>query len=197
MRAVEFLDGTFSVTDVDEPPATGVATEGATGIPTIIGYSNEYHGAFGELIVVDAYWVRRVPDGLSLEHATLAEPLHVGEMHVQQSGLTTADAALVIGCGSIGLGTILAAKAHGAHTVIAVEPSPKRRELALKNGRRHRRRPRRAGPDRTVEFDADAGSRRCRHPHRLRVQRTGRHAQHADPHPTVRVPNPGRRFAFR
>jgi (R,R)-butanediol dehydrogenase/meso-butanediol dehydrogenase/diacetyl reductase len=78
--------------------------------------------------------VRRVPDGLSLEHATLAEPLHVGEMHVQQSGLTAADAALVIGCGSIGLGAILAAKAHGAHTVIAVEPSPKRRELARKMG---------------------------------------------------------------
>ncbi|GAB5900488.1 alcohol dehydrogenase catalytic domain-containing protein [Mycolicibacterium mageritense] len=118
----------------DRVAGIGVATEEATGIPTIIGYSNEYHGAFGEFIVVDAFWVRKVPDGLSLEHATLAEPLHVGEMHVQQSGLTAADTALVIGCGSIGLGTILAAKAHGAHTVIAVEPSPKRRELAAKMG---------------------------------------------------------------
>ncbi|KHO21688.1 alcohol dehydrogenase catalytic domain-containing protein [Mycolicibacterium setense] len=117
----------------DRVAGIGVATE-ANGMPTIIGYSNDYHGAFGETIVVDAFWVRKVPDGLSLEHATLAEPLHVGEMHVQQSGLTEADAALVIGCGSIGLGTILAAKAHGAHTVIASEPSPKRRELALKMG---------------------------------------------------------------
>lgn len=118
----------------DRVAGIGVATEAGTGIPTIIGYSNEYHGAFGEFIVVDGFWVRKVPDGLSLEHATLAEPLHVGEMHVQQSGLTETDAALVIGCGSIGLGTILAAKAHGAHTVIAAEPSPKRRELALKMG---------------------------------------------------------------
>ncbi|MFE3194198.1 alcohol dehydrogenase catalytic domain-containing protein [Nocardia sp. NPDC059240] len=114
----------------DRVAGIGLATEQSTGIPTIIGYSNEYHGAFGESIVVDGYWVRQVPDGLSLEHATLAEPLHVGEMHVQQSGLTAADSALVIGCGTIGLGAIIAAKAHGARLVVASEPSPKRRELA-------------------------------------------------------------------
>lgn len=118
----------------DRVAGIGVATDVATGIPTIIGYSNEYHGGFGERIVVDAMWVRHVPDGLSLEHATLAEPLHVGEMHVQQSGLTDADSALVIGCGPIGLGAIIAARAHGARTIVASEPSPKRRELALALG---------------------------------------------------------------
>ncbi|MFE6858249.1 alcohol dehydrogenase catalytic domain-containing protein [Nocardia sp. NPDC057668] len=114
----------------DRVAGIGLATDTASGIPTIIGYSNTHHGAFGEQIVVDAYWVRKVPDGLSLDHATLAEPLHVGEMHVQQSGLTASDSALVIGCGAIGLGAIVAAKAHGARVVIASEPSPARRELA-------------------------------------------------------------------
>lgn len=118
----------------DRVAGIGLATDTGSGIPTIIGYSNEYHGAFGEQIVVDGYWVRKVPDSLSLEHATLAEPLHVGEMHVQQSGLTAADSALVIGCGTIGHGAIVAAKAHGARRVIASEPSPKRRELALRMG---------------------------------------------------------------
>ncbi|MFE3292083.1 alcohol dehydrogenase catalytic domain-containing protein [Rhodococcus sp. NPDC059234] len=114
----------------DQVTGIGLATDTSTGIPKIIGFSNEYHGAFGEHIVVDAFWVRRVPEGLSLEHATLAEPLHVGEMHMQQSGLTSADSALVIGCGTIGLGAIVAAKARGAQVVIASEPSAKRRELA-------------------------------------------------------------------
>ncbi|MCW2296922.1 alcohol dehydrogenase catalytic domain-containing protein [Rhodococcus erythropolis] len=118
----------------DRVSGIGLATDTATGIPTIIGYSNEYHGAFGDHIVVDAFWVRKVPDHLSLEHATLAEPLHVGEMHLQQSGLTSADSALVVGCGTIGLGAIVAAKARGAQIVIASEPSPKRRELAKKMG---------------------------------------------------------------
>lgn len=118
----------------DRVAGIGLATEADTGIPTIIGYSNTYHGAFGDAIVVDAFWVRKVPDGLRLDHATLAEPLHVGEMHVQQSGLTAADSALVIGCGTIGLGAIVAAKARGAKTVIASEPSPRRRELAALMG---------------------------------------------------------------
>lgn len=118
----------------DRVAGIGLATDTSTGIPTIIGYSNEYHGAFGDHVVVDAFWVRKVPDNLSLEHATLAEPLHVGEMHMQQSGLTSADSALVIGCGTIGLGAIVAAKARGAQIVIASEPSPKRRELAKKMG---------------------------------------------------------------
>ncbi|MFC4373464.1 alcohol dehydrogenase catalytic domain-containing protein [Nocardia halotolerans] len=118
----------------DRVAGVGLATEAGTGVPTIIGYSNTYHGAFGEAIVVDAFWVRKVPHDLRLDHATLAEPLHVGEMHVQQSGLTNADSALVIGCGTIGLGAIIAAKARGAKTVIASEPSPRRRELAVLMG---------------------------------------------------------------
>ncbi|WP_029111047.1 zinc-binding dehydrogenase [Mycobacterium sp. URHD0025] len=131
---VETGPGVEDFTEGDRVTGLGITAEVGNGMPTIIGYSNEYHGAFGEFIVVDAFWARHVPDSLSLEHAALAEPLHVGEMHMQQSGLTPADTALVIGCGSIGLGTILAAKAAGAHTVIASEPSPKRRELAAKMG---------------------------------------------------------------
>lgn len=130
---IETGPGVEDFAEGDRVTGLGITTE-QNGMPTIIGYSNDYHGAFGEYIVVDAFWVRHVPDGLSLEHAALAEPLHVGEMHMQQSGLTPADTALVIGCGSIGLGTILAAKAAGAHLVIASEPSPKRRELAAKMG---------------------------------------------------------------
>ncbi|MDI3405734.1 alcohol dehydrogenase catalytic domain-containing protein [Streptomyces cavernicola] len=121
----------------DRVAGLGIVTDTSTGIPKIIGYSNEYHGAFGEQIVVDHMWARHIPDQLSLEHAALAEPLHVGELHVQRSGLTSADSALVIGCGTIGLGAIIAAKARGARTVIASEPSPKRRELALKMGADH------------------------------------------------------------
>ncbi|MGW5117812.1 alcohol dehydrogenase catalytic domain-containing protein [Streptomyces noursei] len=121
----------------DRVAGLGIATDTSTGIPKIIGYSNAYHGAFGEYITVDGAWARQVPEGLSLEHAALAEPLHVGEMHVQRSGLTPADSALVIGCGTIGLGAIVAAKARGARTVIASEPSPKRRELAAALGADH------------------------------------------------------------
>jgi threonine dehydrogenase-like Zn-dependent dehydrogenase len=117
----------------DRVTGIGVVTEQASGLPTIIGYSNAYPGGFGERLVVDASWLRRIPDGMSYEHATLAEPLHVGETHVQQSGLTRDDTAIVIGAGPIGLGTVAAARARGAY-VIAVEPSARRREVALRLG---------------------------------------------------------------
>jgi len=118
----------------DRVTGLGIAVDMSTGIPKIIGYSNAYHGAFGDQIVVNAFFARHIPDGLSFEHAALAEPLHVGEMHMQQSGVTADDSALIIGCGTIGLGAVAAAKARGARLVIASEPSPKRRELALKMG---------------------------------------------------------------
>jgi threonine dehydrogenase-like Zn-dependent dehydrogenase len=117
----------------DRVTGIGVVTELDTGLPTIIGYSNQYPGGFGERLVVDAAWLRHIPDGMSYEHATLAEPLHVGETHVQQSGLTLDDTAIVIGAGPIGLGTVAAARARGAH-VIAVEPSARRRNVALQLG---------------------------------------------------------------
>jgi threonine dehydrogenase-like Zn-dependent dehydrogenase len=118
----------------DRVTGLGLAVDMSSGIPKIIGYSNTYHGAFGEQIIVNTYFARHIPDGLSFEHAALAEPLHVGEMHMQQSGLTADDSALVVGCGTIGLGAISAAKARGAKLIIASEPSAKRRELALKMG---------------------------------------------------------------
>lgn len=126
--------GVSGFAEGDAVTGIGVVTDPSDGVPTIIGYSNDYPGGFGERITVDAHWARHVPAGLAPEHAALAEPLHVGETHVQQSGLTGADAALVIGCGPIGLGVIAAARAHGARAVVAAEPSPMRRRLAAALG---------------------------------------------------------------
>lgn len=118
----------------DRVTGVGVVTERDSGLPTIIGYSNVYPGGFGERLVVDAAWLRHIPDGMSFEQASLAEPLHVGETHVQQSELTGDEAAIVIGAGPIGLGTVVSARAHGAAQVIVSEPSARRREVALRLG---------------------------------------------------------------
>lgn len=114
----------------DPVTGIGVATDPGTGVPTIIGYSNDYPGGYAERVTVDAGYARHVPDGLSLEAATLAEPLHVGETHVQQSGIRADDVALVIGAGTIGLGVVIALAAREVPLIVVVEPSPRRRELA-------------------------------------------------------------------
>jgi threonine dehydrogenase-like Zn-dependent dehydrogenase len=137
------VDG-FSVGD--RVTGIGVATDPVSGVPTIIGYSNEYPGGFAERITVDASFARHVPDGLSLEAASLAEPLHVGETHVQQSRIGAGEAALVIGAGTIGLGVIIGLAARGIAPIVVVEPSPRRRELASVLGAHAVVEPPRAGP---------------------------------------------------
>lgn len=118
----------------DRVAGIGVATDPATGAMTIIGYSNEYPGAFAERIVVDSEFLRQVPDTVSLEDAALAEPLHVGETHVQQSQYCEGESALVIGAGPIGLGVVIALAQRGCRSITVVEPSPKRRRLAAAFG---------------------------------------------------------------
>lgn len=117
----------------DAVTGIGIATEKETQTMTIIGYSNSYPGGLSEEIVVDAAWLRLIPNGMDFDTATLAEPLHVGETHVQQSGWDGAP-ALVIGAGTIGLGVVVALAARGASDITVVEPAPRRREMAAALG---------------------------------------------------------------
>lgn len=112
----------------------GVATDPETGDATIIGYSNSVPGGFSEYIAVDAAWARQIPKELDFAEAALAEPLHVGETHVQQSRWDAATPALVVGAGPIGQGVIIALSLRGAEHITVVEPSPRRRELAKRLG---------------------------------------------------------------
>lgn len=126
-------DGVTDYDVGDRVAGIGVVTE-ADGAMTIIGFSNDYPGGFAERVTVDAAWLRHVPEALSLEAASLAEPLHVGETHVQQSAIEPQDVALVIGAGTIGLGVVVALAARECPLIVVVEPSPRRRELARNLG---------------------------------------------------------------
>ena len=104
------------------------------GVTRLCGYSNVYTGGFAQRMVVQASAVHHVPDGISAAAATLAEPFSVGEASVQRSQLNPENGAIVMGCGPIGLGVIAALSARAARHVIVVEPSPRRREMALQLG---------------------------------------------------------------
>lgn len=120
----------------DRVTGIGVVTDAETGSMSIIGYSNTYPGGLSERVVVDASWLRHIPDSLDFDAAALAEPLHVGEMHVQQSGWD-GQRAVIIGAGPIGLGVVVALHARGATDVTVVEPSRRRREVATALGAGH------------------------------------------------------------
>ncbi len=75
-----------------------------------------------------------VPNGLPAEHAALTEPFAVGEHAVASAALDEAAAALVVGCGPVGLAVIAALKARGFGPVIAADYAPGRRALAERLG---------------------------------------------------------------
>jgi aryl-alcohol dehydrogenase len=52
-------------------------------------------------------------------------------------GVTAGARVAVFGTGSVGLAAVMAARAVGATTIVAVDPQPKRRELALELGATH------------------------------------------------------------
>lgn len=99
-----------------------------------VGYSNEVPGGYGELMTLAAGMVLPVPNGLSTDHAALTEPMAVGVHAVEKAKLEPYDAALVIGCGPVGLAVIAALKLKKIEPIIAADFSPMRRALAERVG---------------------------------------------------------------
>lgn len=100
----------------------------------LTGLSSYAGGAYAEQVLVQAGLMEVVPNGLSDDLAAMTEPMAVGLHAVNQSKIRKRDAAVVIGCGPVGLAVILMLKARGVKHIIASDFSAKRRELALQCG---------------------------------------------------------------
>ncbi|MDR2856679.1 MAG: zinc-binding dehydrogenase [Novosphingobium sp.] len=104
------------------------------GAHKVIGYSHECPGGFGELMLLDEELMIEVPSGLDDDHAAMIEPLAVGLEHARRGNPAGSDAALVLGCGAIGLGVIVGLGLMGIAPIVAADFHPGRRELAIKAG---------------------------------------------------------------
>ena len=93
-----------------------------------------YPGFFREFVNLPATNVLAIPPEMSLELATVAEPLAVALHSLQFAGLTGGESVAVFGAGPIGLLTIASLKAAGAGRIWAVEPVAHRREMAIAMG---------------------------------------------------------------
>jgi threonine dehydrogenase-like Zn-dependent dehydrogenase len=95
-----------------------------------IGYSNEYPGGYGELMALSDMLAIRVPNGLAADHAALTEPMAVGVHAVNKSRIQQGEAAVVLGCGPVGLAVIADLHRKGIEPIVAADFSAKRRDLA-------------------------------------------------------------------
>jgi threonine dehydrogenase-like Zn-dependent dehydrogenase len=96
----------------------------------VIGYSNVAVGGYAEQMLLTESLLLEVPNGLGAIEAALTEPFAVGEHAVATADLSEAQAAVVVGCGPVGLAVIAALKARGFGPVIAADFSSGRRALA-------------------------------------------------------------------
>ena len=99
-----------------------------------IGLSASAPGAYAERVLVEEALMIPVPNGLSPEIAVLTEPMAIGLHAVNRSEITRKDAAVVIGCGPVGLAIICLLKTKGVETIVASDYSSGRRALATACG---------------------------------------------------------------
>lgn len=139
-----FMGHEFSAEILEAGPDTETHRPGTlvTSLPILLSdkgvepivYSNTTLGGYAERMLLSAPLLLPIPNGLDLKHAALTEPLAVGLHAVNKSGIAKHEAALVLGCGPIGVAIIAALRMHGVENVVAVDFSPKRRELAAVMG---------------------------------------------------------------
>jgi threonine dehydrogenase-like Zn-dependent dehydrogenase len=99
-----------------------------------VGYSNRYPGGYAELMVLSDLLALKVPNGLDARRAALTEPMAVGLHAVNKCRIQPGMAAVVVGCGPVGLAVIAALRLHGIQHIVAADLSPIRRSLATTMG---------------------------------------------------------------
>jgi threonine dehydrogenase-like Zn-dependent dehydrogenase len=99
-----------------------------------LAYNNLYPGGYAEQMLLSAPLLIEVPEGVETSEAALTEPLAVGIHAVARSAITPGEAAVVAGCGPVGLAVIAALRLAQVETVVAGDFSPARRALAVQMG---------------------------------------------------------------
>jgi threonine dehydrogenase-like Zn-dependent dehydrogenase len=80
------------------------------------------------------YMLARIPDNVSFEDAVLTDTIATSYRGIMQSAFKMGDNVVVSGAASIGLACIQLLKIGGARHITVLQPSPRKREMALKFG---------------------------------------------------------------
>ncbi|MBI2847824.1 MAG: zinc-binding dehydrogenase [Chloroflexi bacterium] len=91
-------------------------------------------GALAEYNLRPARTLQKVPDHMTDGEAALVEPFATGVGGADAAGVRPGDSVVIIGCGKIGLGAMLASRVAGATTVIMVDVVDSRLQKAKEMG---------------------------------------------------------------
>jgi 2-desacetyl-2-hydroxyethyl bacteriochlorophyllide A dehydrogenase len=135
-----FMGHEFSAEVLEAGPDTEALSPGTlvTSLPVLVSatgfepivYSNKTIGGYAERMLLSAPLLTPIPNGLDPRHAALTEPMAVGLHAVNKSAIQRGEAALVLGCGPIGIAIIAGLRHRGVETIVAADYSARRRDLA-------------------------------------------------------------------
>ncbi|PRG63098.1 NAD(P)-dependent alcohol dehydrogenase [Burkholderia cenocepacia] len=91
------------------------------------------HGCLTPFVVHPAAFTYRLPDNVSFAEGAIVEPLSIGLQAAKKAAMKPGDLAVVIGAGTIGAMTALAAAAGGAARVILADVVPDKLALFAGN----------------------------------------------------------------
>ena len=91
-------------------------------------------GIHTEYDIYEEHNVTKIPDNVSFEDAALCHITTFPLAGVRKTNLEIGESAMTVGLGILGQMSVMFQKLAGAYPVIAADPNPDRRELALKNG---------------------------------------------------------------
>ena len=100
----------------------------------MLAIPHERDGVFAEYCTHDATMCYKLPDNMDTMEGGLLEPLTVGMHGTELSDAKIGETAIVLGCGCIGLCTIMSLKARGVTEIYAADVLDKRLEMALEVG---------------------------------------------------------------
>jgi S-(hydroxymethyl)glutathione dehydrogenase/alcohol dehydrogenase len=93
-------------------------------------------GTFAEEIVVAASAAVPIPDDVPFELASLigcGATTGIGAV-LNSAGVAEGETVVVVGCGGVGISAVQGARVAGAKLILAVDPTPNRRQWALRYG---------------------------------------------------------------
>lgn len=91
-------------------------------------------GGLAEFVTLNPAQAIRIPDTVSDDEAALLEPLSVAVHAARRGAVELGDSVAVQGCGAVGLGVLAAVRAKGAGVIAAIDPTDRRRGLAIEMG---------------------------------------------------------------
>jgi L-iditol 2-dehydrogenase len=121
------------------------------------------NGAFAECVVVPVRNLVRVPPGVTLEEAAMAEPAAVALHALRRGGGTTAgETVAIFGAGPIGLMLAMWARSLGATQILIFDVMPRKIEMAHALGFEHTYDSRQINPVQQIEATTGgAGAHLC------------------------------------